>query len=312
MVMDTQAQGVSPEHHRVLGQLVLALRESGLLVGARDVDYQVRDGGIVVEWIAGAHAHEVADGLAAYGAAGWLDINAIAPSPRPHARLLIGGLAVTLAAYQPVGLAHARATAKPRFQEPDPVWPDPLLHEGACKDTVYWVHDPREGWIATVLSVPLGLTHSSGAEWTEDGHIVALPEQDSPEGLWPGRGTVIALARQICSVMLRPVSREVSMAQADDWMSAALTNPHALPKSVAVVWRDRCVMRRRNGLVVTAVDTGRFRQGGVPWRVVPSAVLAPAWHGQRELPDVITVRALGHCYQVGEVALTASIATPVP
>ena len=120
MVMDAQGDGVSAEHHRVLGQLVLALRESGLLVGAREVDYQVRDGGIVVEWIAGAYAHEVADGLAAYGAAGWLDINAIAPvpSPRPQACLIIGGLAVTFAAYQPVGLAHARATARPRFRRP--------------------------------------------------------------------------------------------------------------------------------------------------------------------------------------------------
>lgn len=63
------------------------------------------------------------------------------------------------------------------------------------------------------------------------------------------------------------------MDEADDWMAAELDSKHAFRLATAVVWRDRCVVRRWSGLRIEATSSSSY-DGFVPWSVVPSALLS--------------------------------------
>jgi hypothetical protein len=139
----------------------LALRESQLLTGARDIEYKLdEDGVITVDWIEGPCAAEVAAGLAAYSAAGLLEVYAVAPATSSsdiRADLLVAGLPVQLMAHEQIGMEQAsRRGRPPRHSQPGWSWPSPLRQDGAAKDTVPWTVDRREGEVATVVRLPIG------------------------------------------------------------------------------------------------------------------------------------------------------------
>jgi hypothetical protein len=300
------------QQQRVIGQLVLALRESGLHAGARDIDYTLDEHGvIVVDWVEGASADEVAAGLAAYSAAGLLDVNAVAPITVPNtlrADILVSGLPVRLMAFEPVGLERARRVSRVKRRAPESGWPSPLREIGAARDTVLWTLDREHGTVATVVRLPHDLSDDT---WFESGILVVLPEEDVPAGVWLSSRIDVDRAREKCSLLLRIAPKGWTVAEADDWMADELNSKHAPRLATAVAWPDRCVVRRWSGLRMEA--TGDNSHHRAPWSHVPSALLSSLWHPKpcrRQPPKTMKVREFADTYSVTTISVASTWCAP--
>ncbi|MDT7788147.1 MAG: hypothetical protein QOF58_6566 [Pseudonocardiales bacterium] len=297
------------------GHLALGFRQGWLLVGARDVEYRVDEqGAIVVDWVQGPYPSEVAAGLAAYSAVGWLPVEAAASgSDSPgrgtvRADLLVDGAPVVLHAYDAIGMERAERVARPKRELPPRwKWPSSLTAEGGARDTVLWT-DSEDGMVATVVRLPID---PQGPWWSEDGIAVAMAPQDMPSGLRSRRRREIDEFRDhSCAILLRR-GATWSAEEADEWMTAELDREMGrAPDCVAVVWRDRCVVRRWTGLRMEA--TCDERPAFAPWTHVPSAVHASLVRdrSRREPPGVMKVRAFGNVFGVLRVTITSTWGAP--
>lgn len=296
----------------MVGQLVLALQHGGILRGARDIEHRVDDQGtVVVDWIEGPGADEVAAELAACSAAGLLDLDAIAPTTSNtwRADLLISGLPVTLSAYEPLGMHRARHLPRPpRRTQPPWTWPaTPLRDDGAARDTVLWTLDHDQDVTAVVIRRPLDT--ATGRPDTDT--VIALPAENTPTDLSATRRREIDAVRRICSILLRPAAADLTVAEADQWMDTELNNPDAERTDVAVVWPDRCVLRRWSGLRIEATHHANTRR--VPWSHVPSVLLSSLWHvtpHRPQPPSTLKVRAFGHSDPVATIEVSSTWGAP--
>ncbi|WP_285741556.1 hypothetical protein [Lentzea sp. NBRC 105346] len=302
----------SDQQARVVGQLALGIREGRLLIGARDVEYRVDDhGAIVVDWVEGPYPSEVAAGLAAYSAVGWLQVDAVAPDPvhsgTVRADLLVDGLPVTLLAYDAIGMEQAARVARPKRALSPWRWPSPLTAEGAARDTVLWTFDRDLGLVATVVRLPID---PQGPWWTEDGTNVAVAPQDMPPGVRARRREMIDEFRDHCAILLR-YGATWTPEDADKWMTAELDRADLrAPDSVAVVWRGRCIMRRWTGqrMEITCAEPPAL----APWTYVPSAVHASLVRdrSRRDPPGSLGIRAFGNASSVLRVTITSTWGAP--
>lgn len=299
-------------HHRVLGQLVLALRESRLLAGAHDIDYTLTTQDVIhIDWVEGAGADEVAAGLVAYSAAGLLGFNAVAsraPESATHSSITVDGLPVVLRAFQPIGLERASRIHRPRHHSPKWVWPFPLLKEGAARDTVLWELTREDGTLATVVRLPIDVDEDEW--WTESSFLVATPEHDAPAGVWTDRRIDVDRARQLCSVLLRLAPPECTIEEADDWMATELASVSRI--AVAVAWRDRCVMRLGSGLRMVATCPVSPYQPS--WSHVPAALMSSMCHPRpirKRPPATMKVRVFGDAYSVATLSVASDLCAPL-
>lgn len=298
----------SEQQQRVVGQLVLSVRETRLLAGARDVEYQLTDQGVVmVDWVEGPCANEVADGLVAYSAAGLVALDAIAGTGNNlRADLLLSGVPVVLTAYEPIGLKRASRVGRSKRRAPEWRWPMPLEEEGAARDTVLWTLDRDHGTIATVVRLPIDLSD----DWTESGTLVVLPKEDAPTDLWLSRRQEVDQARERCSILLRVAPRDWTVNDADDWMAQELDNKYAPRRATAVALPDRCLLRRSSGLRIEAM---RDSTCGIPWSYVPTALLASMWYPKpclKQPPSSLKVRVFGNVYAVDTISTSSTWCIP--
>jgi hypothetical protein len=297
---------------RVVGQLVLGLRGSRLLAGARDIDYDLDEHGVItIDWVEGPYADEVAAGLAAYSAAGLLDVDAIAPDPTGNhlrAEILISGLPVVLRAFEPLGLERAKRATRTKRRAPEWTWPSPLEQEGAAHDTVLWTQDPEKGTVATVVRLPIDTPDG----WYENRTLVVVPDQDTPSGVWLERRQLVDRAREKASILLRVAPHDWTVNEADDWMDTELNSKHAIRATTAVVLQDRCVLRRWSGLRMEAT-LERTRTYRVPWSHVPAALLSSLVRAKRlgnPPPKTLKVRAFGDIYSLATISITSTWSAP--
>lgn len=298
----------SERQQRVVGQLVLSLRESRLLVGARDVEYELNDQGVVtVDWVEGPCANEVADGLVAYSAAGLVALDAVAGTGNNlRADLLLSGVPVVLMAQEPIGLERASRVGRLKRSAPEWRWPMPLEEEGAARDTVLWTLDRDHGTVATVVRLPIDLSD----DWSESGTLVVLPEEDAPTGMWLSRRQEVDRAREKCSILLRVAPRGWTVDDADDWMAEELDNKNAPRLATAVALPDRCLLRRSSGLRIEAM---RDSTCGIPWSYVPTALLASIWHPKpcrKQPPASLKVRVFGDVFTVDTISASSTWCVP--
>ncbi|MCK2245435.1 MULTISPECIES: hypothetical protein [unclassified Crossiella] len=287
----------------VIGQLVLAVGQHQLLPGARAVDYTVTEqGAVVLNWVAGPYAGEVATGLAA--APGPPEVAMVAPSHPGNnavrADLLIRGVAVVLIAYEPIGRdAAARAVQPSPRRLPVWRWPTPLEDDGIARDTVLWTRDATGDDLAVGVRLPLERPEG----WLEPSILVALPKEDLPPA-WAYRERRIHTAWQTCDILLRQSGPELSVAAADDWLTAQFEDSRAFRSWVAVTWPDRCVIRLAAGLRMEIVCDGPFH-GSVPWSLVPAVLYSAIDRSaQRRPPASVRIRQLGR-----KVVSTLAIST---
>ncbi|MEV6602799.1 hypothetical protein [Kutzneria sp. NPDC051319] len=283
------------QQQRVVGQLVLVFRESLLLNGSRDVDYRIDEHGAVeVRWTSGPFASEVAAELAAYGAIGLLHVDAVTTTASTTGRvhLLISDVPVVLHAFEPIGKsAVSRRTFQTRPSEKW-YWPSPLEEEGVARDQVLWTLELSGDLVATVIRIPYD--RPNDINWSEGGQLVAVSEDDRPKGLSPARRAEVSGAWEICSILLRYAPKGMSDDDADTWMAEELGNSFFLRMSVAVIFRDRCIMRDWSGFRVeaTMMDTATT----IPWSIVPSALRASTFRFKRSRnvpPTTLHVREFG-------------------
>lgn len=309
----------STDHqHRVLGQLVLALRTERLLDGARDVTYRVddRQDAIIVDWAAGPHPREVAAGLAAWDAE-TVTVEAVHSSVLEsdrHANLVVDGVRVRLHAYNSIGMELARVEYARRMMHyphrPSPrIWPSPQEDDGAWLDSVLWDRDHRHGLVATVVRTPIDLLWD--LSWMESGFGVAVDEQDMPATVGADRRYEISRFRRAgCSILLRS-GRTWGVDEADDWMTATLDDAWSAPSSVAVLWPDRCVMRYKSGLRLDVTCDDQW-PAAAPWSHVPAALLNALIDARphREPPGHLKVRAFGQQHTIASLTIDSTWVTP--
>lgn len=296
------------DRRAVVGWLAMTLQSSGPL-SSLPVEYMVPDTGVIaLRWRGGPTAQQVAAKLRELADPDMpvTDPPFVAPHG-PITAVAVGGVTVTLHAFDPEPDRRPPHVAEPRLEWP---WDFTPIRHGVTFDSVLW-QQPAESDadVALVLSAP-AVAMSDG--WRmERGWLVANLDYDPPPHASGETKKLWQRSKTLADIRLRH-QPGWGFEQADEWLSAQRRTASMEPATAnAVLLLDRCVMRLSGlGLRIDITRSG----DGLPsplWPVVPAAVVEAANRaGAGGLPETIRVRRWGNPYTETEFQLGVDLVSP--
>ncbi|MEV6602800.1 hypothetical protein [Kutzneria sp. NPDC051319] len=310
--------------HQVIGQLVLAISERRLLLGARDVRYGISaEGAIELRWYEGPYPREVASALAELSASGEIDLAAVEPTAATiniRASVVVEGLPVVMTATSPVGAAQVALQPDDNVPTRRRVGrlPEPLIEEGVAVDHVLWTNHETDGEVAVVVRLPLGVTHEN-PQWTESALHVAVPADRTPKLPWVSREMEIKQCRSWCDILLLDARYEGGFVEADahSWLREQFDDRRYFRSTAAVALSDRCILRTQAGVLATITGTAAYGVSNVPWTMVPSVVqsatvrnVSPQDKRPCHPPATVMMRCFGDAYRRARLNIDVRMVQP--